>query len=71
MDSRMEDILGLVPQEVIGIEEENLHKLLNEVRNEIEENEMVHGIPLKVPRYLCYQGVLLLLSFIDMLSSAH
>lgn len=48
----MEDILGLVPQDVIGSAEEDLHKLLNEVRNEIEENEMVHGIPLKVPRFV-------------------
>jgi len=39
MDPRMEDILGLLPQDLIGDAEEDLHKLLNEVRNEIEENE--------------------------------
>ena len=46
----MEDILSLAPQDLIADYEDNLHKLLNEVRNEIEENEMVHGIALKVPR---------------------
>ena len=47
----MEDILSLAPQDLIADYEDNLHKLLNEVRNEIEENEMVHGIALKVPRW--------------------
>lgn len=42
--------MSLVPQDLIAEAEEDLHKLLNEVRNEIEENEMVHGLPLKVPR---------------------
>jgi len=50
MNSRMDDILTLVPQEFLAESEEELQKLLNEVRNEIEENEMVHGLPLKVPR---------------------
>ena len=50
MDPRLEDILTLAPQDLISDYEDDLHKLLNEVRNEIEENEMVHGIPMKVPR---------------------
>lgn len=50
MDTKMDDIMSLAPQELIGVYEDDLHKLLNEVRNEIEENEMVHGIPMKVPR---------------------
>lgn len=48
----MDDILALLPTEVLGAKEEELNDLLNDVRNEVEENEMVHGLPLKVPRYV-------------------
>ena len=50
--AHLEDILSLVPTDVLGVREDELNKLLNEVRAEIEENEMVHGIPLKVPRFV-------------------
>lgn len=52
MDPKTEDILSLMPLEFLASREEELQVVLNEVRNEIEENEMVHGIPHKVPRLL-------------------
>lgn len=65
MESKIEDILSLCPQDLIAEYEEDLHKLLHEVRNEIEENEMVHEIPMKVPRSVCYcYSIFLLILFI-------
>lgn len=52
MDTKTEDIVNLMPADALGSREEELQELLDEVRNEIEDNEMVHGIPMKVPRWL-------------------
>lgn len=49
MDKRLEDILSLLPRESIAVREAELSKVLNDLKLEIEENELVHGIPQKMP----------------------